>query len=135
MSDSGRVIGDCRHGHTPGWCAHCLRSDVERLTAENAELRGVVGRITCRAKITSHICLYCGLTFDSHGDVMGKIREHVEVCDKHPMAALKAENARLKADFTEQALATGREKGRADSLDALWRAATGKTLEQAEGHP
>lgn len=32
MSDSGRQIGDCRHGRTREYCADCLRAEVEMLT-------------------------------------------------------------------------------------------------------
>lgn len=31
MSDSGRQMGDCRHGYDPEWCVTCLRIDNARL--------------------------------------------------------------------------------------------------------
>lgn len=39
MSDSGRAIGDCRHGRSPGWCLECLRKQIVELEAEAASLR------------------------------------------------------------------------------------------------
>jgi len=30
VSDSGRTLGDCEHGHTPAYCLICLRARVER---------------------------------------------------------------------------------------------------------
>lgn len=33
MSDSGRVLGDCRHGRTPEWCCECLRAELVGLQA------------------------------------------------------------------------------------------------------
>ena len=31
MSDSGRQIGDCRHGKQPRWCVECLQDRVDFL--------------------------------------------------------------------------------------------------------
>lgn len=39
MSDSGRCIGDCKHGKTPDWCPHCLRERVRVQDAALDELR------------------------------------------------------------------------------------------------
>ena len=27
MSDSGRVLSECHHGHRHGWCVECLRAE------------------------------------------------------------------------------------------------------------
>lgn len=33
MSDSGRVIVDCKHGRDPRWCYTCLHAEIKRLKA------------------------------------------------------------------------------------------------------
>ena len=33
MSDSGRQIGDCRHGNDPKYCWRCLGAEVDTLKA------------------------------------------------------------------------------------------------------
>ncbi len=38
MSDSGRVLGDCKHGHTREWCVDCLRNALDAADARIAEL-------------------------------------------------------------------------------------------------
>lgn len=39
MSDSGRAMGECKHGHLSEWCVQCLRAEVSRLQDEVADER------------------------------------------------------------------------------------------------
>ncbi len=40
-----------------------------------------------------HQCAYC-----SHAATLEELKAHIFACDRHPMAALKLENERLKAE-------------------------------------
>jgi hypothetical protein len=37
MSDSGRTIGDCEHGHTPSYCIYCLHEAIRQVHSQRAD--------------------------------------------------------------------------------------------------
>lgn len=48
MSDSGRQIGDCRHGWLAGNCVTCLRAEVGRLRVALAVAYEDAARVMCQ---------------------------------------------------------------------------------------
>lgn len=71
-----------------------LRAEIDRLVGERDEARAEVERL--KSEETRTTCAYCEAvherpcTFDN-------IRAHIEVCPKHPMAALKARLTKSEA--------------------------------------
>lgn len=69
------------------------QTDINTLIVERDAARAEVERLT-----SSAICAYC------EGVVpIGSITLHVELCDKHPISKLRAENERLRAALEKYA--------------------------------
>jgi CRISPR/Cas system CSM-associated protein Csm2 small subunit len=105
--DRARAALDGHEAPEPKACPECarLKDEVERLQLEIGPLYGMtehldeeIGRLN--GLLYGARCVYCG-------EVVGKekqnqhladdvLREHVEVCPKHPVSKLKAEVERLR---------------------------------------
>lgn len=51
MSDSGRQIGDCRHGCKPRWCALCLQDALAAAEARAEQLRAALEPFAAYASV------------------------------------------------------------------------------------
>lgn len=61
--------------------------DTEGLRAENEQLRKVNN---------STYCAYCNASYERTDDALAQVRDHIKVCEYHPMRKLEAENETLK---------------------------------------
>ncbi len=90
---------------------------AEELQAENQRLTQRIADIKAD-KFT--YCAYCGEEFpiDAEGDVVG---DHIQTCEKHPIAAYRARIAKLDADNQRmrEALREAQDQAVEDTHDAL----------------
>ena len=99
MSDSGRQIGDCRHGRNPEWCIDCLRAERDRLAVENAAYWRAANRIRNATTDEEEAAACEDLVRISMGNDWCHVPPELVERAVRQMAILTAERDRLQRDL------------------------------------